>query len=115
MMYLPGSIVVIVINHQHHFFHATCSPAKDFPAKSLIYRAIAESVFNQLVGSPLLIAVVVWPIAQWRDIALDTAFPAFTTTLRDVACFIFIEDTMFYWLHRLLHHPAIYKYIHKVG
>lgn len=26
-----------------------------------------------------------------------------------VAC----EDTLFYWLHRWLHHPAIYKHIHR--
>lgn len=25
-----------------------------------------------------------------------------------------IEDFYFYWVHRLLHHPALYKHIHKV-
>jgi Delta7-sterol 5-desaturase len=25
---------------------------------------------------------------------------------------LFIDDAWFYWFHRLLHHPAIYKYIH---
>ena len=28
--------------------------------------------------------------------------------------FLIIDDTWFYWVHRLLHHPKIYKYVHKV-
>jgi len=28
--------------------------------------------------------------------------------------FLLFDDTWFYWIHRLLHHPNIFKYIHKV-
>ncbi len=28
--------------------------------------------------------------------------------------FLVLDDTWFYWTHRLLHHPKIYKYVHKV-
>jgi sterol desaturase/sphingolipid hydroxylase (fatty acid hydroxylase superfamily) len=28
--------------------------------------------------------------------------------------FLLVDDTWFYWMHRLLHHPRIFKYIHKV-
>jgi sterol desaturase/sphingolipid hydroxylase (fatty acid hydroxylase superfamily) len=28
--------------------------------------------------------------------------------------FLFIDDAWFYWVHRLLHHPKIFKYIHRV-
>ncbi len=27
---------------------------------------------------------------------------------------LFMDDTWFYWSHRLLHHPKIYKYVHSV-
>jgi sterol desaturase/sphingolipid hydroxylase (fatty acid hydroxylase superfamily) len=27
---------------------------------------------------------------------------------------LILDDTWFYWTHRLLHHPRIFKYIHKV-
>jgi sterol desaturase/sphingolipid hydroxylase (fatty acid hydroxylase superfamily) len=27
--------------------------------------------------------------------------------------FLILDDTWFYWMHRLLHHPKIFKYIHK--
>ena len=31
-----------------------------------------------------------------------------------VTAFFFIEDFYFYWIHRLLHHKTLYKYIHKI-
>lgn len=27
---------------------------------------------------------------------------------------VFIHDTYFYWMHRLLHHPKIFKHVHRV-
>ena len=33
--------------------------------------------------------------------------------LHVIACFIF-EDCWHYWLHRLLHHPYLYKHVHKI-
>jgi sterol desaturase/sphingolipid hydroxylase (fatty acid hydroxylase superfamily) len=27
--------------------------------------------------------------------------------------FMLCEDTVFYWMHRAMHHPILYKYIHK--
>lgn len=27
---------------------------------------------------------------------------------------LFLDDTWFYWIHRLLHHPKIFKYVHRV-
>lgn len=31
----------------------------------------------------------------------------------EIAAFFLIEDTGFYWTHRLLHQPFLYKFIHK--
>ena len=30
-----------------------------------------------------------------------------------VAFAVAVDDTLFYWLHRLLHHPRIYRHVHK--
>lgn len=31
-----------------------------------------------------------------------------------VVAFILIHDTYFYWTHRLMHHPKLFKHVHKV-
>jgi sterol desaturase/sphingolipid hydroxylase (fatty acid hydroxylase superfamily) len=40
--------------------------------------------------------------------------PSLPTLAMQILGGMFIEDFMFYWLHRGLHHRRIYKYIHKV-
>jgi len=32
---------------------------------------------------------------------------------RDFLVAVALNDTLFYWCHRLLHHPSIYQYVHK--
>lgn len=33
--------------------------------------------------------------------------------LAQLAFCVFVNDTLFYWAHRALHHRSVYKYIHK--
>ncbi|KAI3639404.1 hypothetical protein MIR68_002934 [Amoeboaphelidium protococcarum] len=40
--------------------------------------------------------------------------PSAAQMIRDIAFYYLLEEIMFYYGHRLLHHPRIYKYIHKV-
>ncbi|KAI8034755.1 fatty acid hydroxylase domain-containing protein 2 [Drosophila gunungcola] len=39
--------------------------------------------------------------------------PTFRRCLRDLAVFVVLEEIMFYYAHRLLHHKSVYKYVHK--
>ncbi|XP_065184952.1 lathosterol oxidase-like [Sycon ciliatum] len=41
--------------------------------------------------------------------------PSMVLTLgRDLFGFLFFTDMMIYWIHRLLHHRLVYKYLHKL-
>jgi len=40
--------------------------------------------------------------------------PHWYTSLWQIAVCMVIEDTLFYWAHRMLHWPKIYGYVHKV-
>jgi len=31
-----------------------------------------------------------------------------------LVCAMLLHETYYYWLHRLMHHPRLYKYVHKV-
>jgi Delta7-sterol 5-desaturase len=44
----------------------------------------------------------------YTDINAHSPIWAFTSFF----VFLFLDDTWFYWCHRLLHHPRIYKYVH---
>ncbi|KAH8269921.1 hypothetical protein KR044_002598 [Drosophila immigrans] len=39
--------------------------------------------------------------------------PSFGRVVRDFVVLVILEEIMFYYAHRLLHHKAIYKYVHK--
>jgi sterol desaturase/sphingolipid hydroxylase (fatty acid hydroxylase superfamily) len=40
-------------------------------------------------------------------------YPGTLELITHITIFGILEDTTFYWAHRLLHHRLIYKYIHK--
>ena len=40
--------------------------------------------------------------------------PSAWTAAWQLLAFLLIEDTAFYWVHRLLHHRLLYRHIHKV-
>ena len=42
------------------------------------------------------------------------AFPSAATMAWQLLVFIILEDTLFFWGHRSLHHPAVYAHVHKV-
>ena len=46
------------------------------------------------------------------EMSPDT-IPTWTTAIWQVVVTVLACDTIFYWSHRLLHHPSIYGYIHK--
>ena len=39
--------------------------------------------------------------------------PTFLKFVGQIFLCMLIDDTLFYWSHRALHHPSIYRYIHK--
>ena len=46
---------------------------------------------------------------------MDTeTLPSLTEILFQIVCFMLTDDFFFYWGHRLLHHPKLYPYIHKL-
>jgi len=39
--------------------------------------------------------------------------PTFYRIVKDLIAFFLLRESLYYYVHRLLHHPKIYKYIHK--
>lgn len=41
-------------------------------------------------------------------------YPGVPRVAAHLLVFMLVEDVMFYWGHRTLHHPALYKHVHKL-
>ena len=81
--------------------------------KPKIWKAIWVNLFNHL-GLTGLVGLVGVMTGNARFRVEVEELPAFPVYFAQVFFLMMVEDTMFYWSHRLLHQPWIYPYIHKV-
>ena len=83
-----------------------------FPAKELVQENIQLLLVNHIFVFPVA-TYFMYPIFASYGTQIYGPLPSWSTVLRDFIVSIAFNDTVFYWSHRMLHHPAIYKYIHK--
>ncbi len=70
---------------------------------------------NHIVTTPLFIYFAMYPLAVWRGVDLNLSSPvSLVTAIAHLAGCIVVEDALFYWSHRMLHHGLLYARIHKV-
>ena len=73
-----------------------------------------NSLANHAVNVPIRV-VFLWfmfPVYEGMGMPSST-LPAASEVLLHMLISVALDDTWFYWSHRLLHHKSIYKYIHK--
>jgi sterol desaturase/sphingolipid hydroxylase (fatty acid hydroxylase superfamily) len=81
--------------------------------RTKIKKALLLVGFNNLVCSPLFTYTGVYCGLLNTRVTKDE-LPSFPVFLTQIVFMILCEDISFYFLHRLLHQPALYPYIHKV-
>lgn len=79
---------------------------------SLVKKSFVNLFINSYVVSPILF-MAGWQRAEPLTSVELSEVPHWYTTAWQVLVFMLIEDTLFYFAHRALHHPAIYRHIHK--
>eukprot|EP01062_Namystynia_karyoxenos_P014657 TRINITY_DN15286_c0_g1_i1.p1 TRINITY_DN15286_c0_g1~~TRINITY_DN15286_c0_g1_i1.p1 ORF type:complete len:306 (+),score=114.05 TRINITY_DN15286_c0_g1_i1:89-919(+) len=63
-------------------------------------------------ATSLAMVTAVWPLLKNCGIHIGER-PGLPVCLLQFCACVMIEDFLFYWTHRLLHHPRLYRHIHK--
>ena len=77
--------------------------------KEILWSGISSFIFG-IIG---VVMIMMWQYgytniySQWSD------YPLWYIPVSAIVAFL-IHETYYYWLHRWLHHPKIYRYIHKI-
>jgi sterol desaturase/sphingolipid hydroxylase (fatty acid hydroxylase superfamily) len=65
------------------------------------------------VITPLLMLVDFYVLDDKEMKMTMEDWPSRLVIIKQIIFFMLVEDSVFYWSHRLLHHPRVYPYIHK--
>nr|AFK11127.1 uncharacterized protein C5orf4-like protein [Callorhinchus milii] len=79
---------------------------------SRLHQAVATVLVNQFCLS-LPMVVLMYPVMQWRGSPCGPELPTFHWVLLELSVFGLLEELLFYYSHRLFHHPTLYTRIHK--
>ena len=82
----------------------------------------AKNISTEIKYSLLSIAIfallktfLIWAYLQgWTQMTTDFSEIGWGPFIIGTIGLIFLHDTWFYWTHRLMHHPKIFKRVHKI-
>jgi Delta7-sterol 5-desaturase len=87
---------------------------KIFPKPKDYYREIGYSSLTLLIFSGYAFLVFQTPLRQYTKVYKEISDYGLPYFFVSVALVIFIHDAYFYWMHRLMHHPKIFKWVHLI-
>jgi sterol desaturase/sphingolipid hydroxylase (fatty acid hydroxylase superfamily) len=84
----------------------------EFPSSDLVRKCVVHLLSNHLLVQPIALYFL-YPAFAYFGATVSGPLPPAHIILRDLTVAALINDTLFYWGHRMLHHKSVYKYIHK--
>ena len=79
-----------------------------------IHKSFIVSSYNSLlINLPLRVSIF-YPFCKYLQFNQSIKDYSYSTIILSVFYCIILTDIFFYFLHKLLHHKILYKYIHKV-
>lgn len=85
-----------------------------FPANKDYAREIAYSAMTILIFAAAPLLLLNTPIRQYTTFYTDIDQYGKLYFFLAFPLMLVLHDTYFYWMHRLMHHPALFKYMHLI-
>jgi Delta7-sterol 5-desaturase len=85
---------------------------KLFPARSDYVREVGFSMLTFVIFAAIAILLVFSPIRPYTRIYTEPATYGWGYFVLSIILALLIHDTYFYWTHRLMHHPKLFKLFH---
>lgn len=78
-------------------------------AQELVGRSVARWLVNNLAMTAVV--SLAWPLMQWKGVRLGPA-PSVWEIAAQFVFFVYVDDFLFYWMHRAMHSPWLFKRVH---
>jgi lathosterol oxidase len=86
-----------------------------FPASKDLWREVIYSFLSMVIFAVIVTAVVFNPVVRpHTTLYLDIHDYGVAYYLLAFPIMFVIHDTYFYWIHRMMHHPFLFKWFHLV-
>ncbi len=85
-----------------------------FPRASDFQREIGYSVLTSVIFGLTGALCLATPLRAYTKIYTDVHEYGVGYLVLSVFVIVFLHDTYFYWMHRLMHHPRLYRHVHLV-
>lgn len=87
---------------------------KQRSTKQILWHEIKYSISTLFIFMVVDVALYVAQMNGFTQIYDKVSDYGWAYFVFSIVLMIVLHDTWFYWTHRLMHHPKLYKYIHKV-
>jgi sterol desaturase/sphingolipid hydroxylase (fatty acid hydroxylase superfamily) len=111
-----GLNAVLALCYKYDWFAKYRIDGAKYPDKELVQECLVDLVIGHLIVRPLILYFAYPALKSAIPVGLSripAEIPGFRSWCAQIFFCICCDDTIFYWSHRALHHPAIYKHIHK--
>ncbi len=85
-----------------------------FPTAADVRREIGYSALTSVIFAALALVCLKTPLRAWTKFYTEVDQYGWLYLIASIGLLLLLHDTYFYWMHRLLHHPRLYRRVHVV-